>query len=110
MRIKLFRLPVLAALGLALLLACAGPAEDSPEVVIYGSDSCSICVRLREELDQSGIDYVFKDVNVDQAARNEALRKMADQAWYDGVFRTPVLEVRGELLERPTLEEVREAL
>jgi glutaredoxin len=92
------------------LLACADTAGGQARVIIYGSDSCGICVQLRNELDRSGIEYVFRDVNEDPRARDEALAKMADEPWYDGVFRTPVLEINGELYERPSLEEVEDAL
>lgn len=99
---------VLIIAAVAVLSACAASSgEDSDySIIIYGSDSCSICVALRGELDGAEISYEYHDIRVDEAAYNELLGKIDDTTWFDGVVRTPVLEINGELFERPTLEQV----
>ncbi len=93
--------------------ACAGRADNSDpgySVIVYGSDSCSICVALRGQMDEAEITYEYHDIRVDQAALNEAVAKISDQTWFDGTVRTPILEINGKMHERPTLAQVRRAI
>ena len=105
--------PAAIAAFVVLLAACAGQAEtDDPgySIIVYGSDSCSICVALRGEMDEADLTYEYHDIRVDDEAYAEAVEKISDESWFDGTVRTPVLEINGEMYERPTIAQVRRSI
>lgn len=101
-----------AVLGVLALGAFAVGAQGEAEtvVVIYGSDSCGLCVALREELAEANIPYEFYDVWADDAALREVERLSRDESWWAGEIRTPTVAIGDELYVRPTLEEVLAAI
>lgn len=50
-------------------------AKDTPEVVIYTSDTCGYCHAAKDYLDSLGVKYTEKNVSQDVEARKELIQK-----------------------------------
>ncbi len=80
-------------------------AED---IIVYGATSCGYTMGLLSDLDSAGLPYTFRDLETDPSAEEELLAKLQTTDWYQegSTVGMPVVDVKGTLLERPTLEEV----
>jgi glutaredoxin len=73
----------------------AAPSGGAP-VVMYATKTCPVCKTARRWLLESGVPYVEKDVDSDQAAAAELAQKgRAQGVSTSGV---PIFEVRGRLI------------
>jgi glutaredoxin len=103
----------LVALSLA-IVACSGPKEQKKgivnskpqiSIIVYGDATCDHCVDLMAQLDSHNVKYTFHDVQRTQALANEMIVKLQAKN-YRGNISLPVIDVGGELLVSPSLEEV----
>ncbi|CAJ1384461.1 unnamed protein product [Effrenium voratum] len=80
------------------------------ELVVYGRDSCSVCNRFKGSCDHGGLKYRFADVDV-AGHKSEMLRKLRGAEWWTSgsKFRLPLVDVYGQLLERPSFGVVKAA-
>ncbi len=70
-----------------------GKADDEePEVILYMTSLCPECTRARELLEELGVDFVAKDINISPMARREYRKK----AGHGGGL--PVLDIGGVLV------------
>lgn len=60
-------------------------------VTIYTTPSCVYCRTAKEFFKENGVDYVEKDVAVDEQARDEMVRKSEQMG-------VPVIDVDGEIV------------
>jgi mycoredoxin len=73
-------------------------------ITMYSTTWCGYCRRLKRQLDEAGIPYAEVDVD-----RNHGFDRRIMEA--SGGYRVvPTVEVGGELLVNPTIQEVRRAL
>jgi mycoredoxin len=73
-------------------------------ITVYGRPGCAISEMIRRRLKRRGIPYRYVDVE-----RNPEVR--ARLAWLTGGrVRSPTVEVGGEVLVQPTIEELEWAL
>ena len=86
-------------------------AVSADDIIVYGATTCGYTTGLMADLDDAGLPYTFKDLETDPAAEEELLAKLETTDWYDGgTVAMPVVDVKGTLLERPSLEEVEDLL
>jgi glutaredoxin len=75
----------------------------TPQITIYRTSWCAFCHTEMQWLDRLGIPYVAKDIEADDAARDELLEKL------NGDFRgVPVTDIAGDIIlgfNRPALED-----
>ena len=111
---------LIATLGIVLmaLSGVAGcdldtaPAVSANDIIVYGATTCANTTGLMADLDDAGLPYTFKDVETDASAEDELLAKLQTTNWYeDGeTVAMPIVDVKGTLLEQPSLEEVEDSL
>jgi glutaredoxin len=103
-----------ALLLLAAVLVAGACGDDdpvqpapAPQITVYGSDGCGWTVSMKSDLDESGLAYIYKDVDV-QTNLNEMWSKVFDAPWYESgsSIGLPIVDVKGTVLERPSLEEI----
>jgi len=70
---------------------------------LYGRRWCAHTQMLRRYLDRAGIPYVYRDMDRDPAA-------MAQVRWWTGMEANPVLNVNGNILVEPSLDEMNRVL
>lgn len=78
-------------------------SSDTPQVTVYSTSWCAFCRTEMQWLDRLGIPYQTKDIEADEAAKEELLSKL------DGEFRgVPVTDIAGDIIlgfDRPKLQE-----
>lgn len=63
------------------------------EVVIYSTEWCAFCRTLKQYLNSKNIAYTEKDIDADEAAKDELLKKC------DGTFQgVPTTDFDGEIV------------
>lgn len=76
----------------------------SDEITMYTTSWCGYCKRLERQMRDEGIAYRTVDVERETAYGDRIVART-------GGYRTvPTLEIKGELLVNPSIEEVRLAL
>jgi len=60
-------------------------------VVVYSSDNCPWCKKLKDFLEQNSVKFVEKDVAADQAAAMEMVQKSGKQG-------IPVTDINGKII------------
>jgi glutaredoxin len=73
-------------------------------LTVYGADWCDDTQRSLRYLRRLGVDHVYRNVDTDAAALDEA------KTLNHGKRRTPVVQVEGEVLVEPALRTLTEAL
>jgi mycoredoxin len=73
-------------------------------VDVYGTSWCAASQRVRRLLDRLGVRYVYYDMEKDPQARQRV------QWWAGGHPSHPTLQILGEILIEPTLDELQLAL
>ena len=85
-------------------------ADPIPKVIVYGRDSCGITTVTKSELDNEEIPYAYKDIDITENTI-EMWNKVRATSWYQGGgVGLPVVDVRGTVMERPSIEEIKSAL
>lgn len=79
-------------------------AKDAKDkVIVYTTSWCAFCHTEMQWLDRLGVPYEAKDIEADQSAHDELMKKI------DGDFRgVPVTDVAGDIIlgfDRPKLQE-----
>ncbi len=72
----------------------------SDRVVVYGTQWCAATQMVRRYLDRLGIPYVFRDMDRDAAATNQV------KWWTGGYASHPTLQIGGDILVEPTMDEL----
>jgi mycoredoxin len=73
-------------------------------VVVYGTQWCAATQRVRRYLDRLGILYTFRDMDRDPAASSRV------QWWTGGYASHPTIQVGGDILVEPSLNELDQTL
>jgi mycoredoxin len=77
---------------------------DSPPVTVYGTGWCAATQMARRYLDRLGVLYTYRDMEDDPAAT-------AQVKWWTGGYAShPTVQIGGQILVEPSLEELRWAL
>lgn len=66
---------------------------DDQKVVIYSTEWCAFCKTLKQYLDSKNVEYVEKNVESDEIAREEMMQKLGGN--FQGV---PVADFNGEIV------------
>ncbi len=69
-------------------------------VTVYGTSWCAETQRVRRYLDRIGIPYSFRDMDYDADAAHRV------QWWTGGSLSHPTVQVGGQVLVEPTLDEL----
>ena len=75
-------------------------ARSATPVVVYGTSWCAASQMVRRYLDRLGIPYIFRDMEYDQAAARQV------QWWTGGQFSHPTVQIGGQILVEPSLDEL----
>lgn len=76
--------------------------SDSVAVTVYSTTWCAFCATEKQWLDKLGVKYVSKNIEEDEAAKEELLEKLGGN--FQGV---PVTDIAGEMIlgfNRPALQ------
>jgi hypothetical protein len=84
----------------------ARPLQETPYVIVYGRQECSLTRQLMDGLEQRGIPYTFKSVDKASVAEELHPRMRAAGLLDDGTYNLPVVDVSGTLLIRPSVSTV----
>ena len=77
-------------------------SDTAPTVTIYSTTWCAFCATEKQWMDKLGVKYVAKNIEEDDAARDELLEKLGGN--FQGV---PVTDIAGEIIlgfNRPALQ------
>jgi mycoredoxin len=78
--------------------------DRETEVVVYGTHWCAATQRVRRFLDRLGVPYAYQDMDRDPAAANRVM-------WWTGGYAShPTIQVGGDILVEPSLEELQAVL
>lgn len=69
---------------------------NRPVVIVYGTAWCQPCHAATEHLEEKGVCFTGKNVELDEDARDELKAKLMKAGLKYGTF--PILDVDGELL------------
>ena len=75
--------------------------QGTAPVVVYGTQWCAATQMVRRYLDRMGIPYVFRDMDRDEAAANQV------KWWTGGYASHPTLQIGGDILVEPTMDELK---
>jgi len=77
-------------------------SDSANDVIVYSTTWCAFCATEKQWLDKLGVKYVAKNIEEDEAAKNELLEKLGGN--FQGV---PVTDIAGEMIlgfNRPALQ------
>lgn len=78
-------------------------SDNQPaQVTIYSTTWCAFCATEKQWMDKLGVKYVAKNIEEDEAAKDELLEKLGGN--FQGV---PVTDIAGEIIlgfDRPKLQ------
>lgn len=80
--------------------------DTAAPVTIYTTTFCAFCSTEKQWMDKLGVKYVAKNIEEDEAAKEELLEKVGGN--FQGV---PVTDINGEMIlgfNRPALQEALE--
>lgn len=80
--------------------------EKGAEVILYGNEKCGYCKETRRWLDENKIPYIYRDVELYGTYQEEMYSKLSGA----GTARFPVLDVKGQMLIRPSGDDITRAL
>ena len=78
--------------------------QASAPVVVYGTSWCAASQMVRRYLDRLNIPYIYRDMDYDPAASRQV------KWWTGGAFSHPTVQIGGQVLVEPSLDEVDWAL
>ncbi len=73
-------------------------------IEVYGTNWCAATQMVRRYLDRLGIPYIYKNMDTDQKAARQV------QWWTGGNLSHPTIQIGGNILVEPSLDELRLAL
>lgn len=79
-------------------------SRSIPPVVVYGTGWCAASQMVRRYLDRLGVPYVYRDMEYDLSAAQQVRR------WTGGSLSHPTVQVGGQILVEPSLDELDWAL
>ncbi len=79
-------------------------SDKESAVVVYGTQWCAATQRVRRYLDRLGVPYTFRDMDRDPGATSRV------QWWTGGYASHPTIQVGGDILVEPTLDELDQTL
>ncbi len=79
-------------------------SEDYAPVTEYGTRWCAATQMVRRYLDRLGIPYTFRDMDRDPAAKSQV------QWWTGGYASHPTVQIGGDILVEPTMNELQSTL
>lgn len=82
------------------------PSDNT--VVVYGRESCAITKKVRADLTDKGIDYIFADINIE--AIHDELRYKLGPNFKEPSYTLPVVHVAGKILLTPSVDQIREEM
>lgn len=85
----------------------SGNQASGGTVLVYGSQSCGYCTALQRSLRSENIPHTFFDVRQDPSKRREMWGKLRASNPSLTSVGYPVVEVRGKVLVRPSIDEVK---
>ena len=95
------------------ILACDTNSEktkNKSNVIIYGRSTCGYTTSLKDSLDIENISYIYKDINV-EANKTEMWEKVQSTDWFSGgSVGLPIVDVNGNICERPKVAEIQSHL
>lgn len=71
-----------------------------PPIVVFGTSWCAVSQMVRRYLDRLGIPYEYRDMEYDL----DAARRV--QWWTGGSFSHPTVQIGGQILVEPSLDEL----
>jgi len=74
--------------------------RSSISIIVYGTRWCAASQRVRRYLDRLGVPYTYRDLE----SNLEAGRQV--QWWTGGSFSHPTIQIGGQILVEPTLNEL----
>ncbi len=80
--------------------------SNTTDVTIYTTTFCAFCATEKQWMDKLGVKYTAKNIEEDDAARDELLEKLGGN--FQGV---PVTDIKGEMIlgfNRPVLQDALE--
>ncbi len=81
-------------------------AETVSEIILYGNEKCGYCRDTRRWLKENNIPYIYRDVELYGTFQEEMYKKLSGA----GIARFPVLDVKGQILIRPSTGDIQKAL
>jgi glutaredoxin 3 len=73
------------------------------KVTVYGTSTCPFCIRAKQYLKDSNIEFTHYDVGSDQAKAQEMMKK-------SGQMGVPVIDIEGQIIVGFDKEKIKEAL
>lgn len=76
------------------------PDQSTTPVVVYGTNWCAATQMVRRYLDRLGIPYTYRNMESDLAAARQV------RWWTGGSLSHPTVQVGGQILVEPSLDEL----
>jgi len=73
-------------------------------VEVYGTQWCAHTQMVRRFLDRLDVPYLYRDIDADQRAARQV------QWWTGGYLSHPTVQIGGNVLVEPSLDEIRQTL
>jgi mycoredoxin len=84
--------------------AYRSPSRSTIPIVAYGTSWCAASQMVRRYLDRLRIPYTYRDMEYDLAAARQV------RWWTGGSFSHPTVQIGGQILVEPSLDELDWAL
>ncbi len=81
------------------------PLYEEPYVIVYGKTACGLCQKMKRELREKEIPFLFKDLEKEES-NDELHRRMSAAGLETRRYSIPVVDVNGALFIRPDTEKV----
>ncbi len=78
--------------------------SSNAQVVVYGTNWCAHTQKVRRYLDRLGVPYNYRNMETDQAAARQV------QWWTGGSLSHPTVQIGGQILVEPSLNELNSTL
>jgi len=103
-KLKLFLITVL-------IISFAGIQQivaETNDIIIYSSTSCGWTKEMISFLETNKIQYIFKDL--DNENNHREMTDAVEKAFYKSDYSYPVMNIKGQIVMRPALKDVKKAL
>jgi len=80
--------------------------EKTSDIILYGNEKCGYCRETRNYLETNSIPYIYRDVELYGTYQEEMYRKISGA----GTARFPVVDIKGQILIRPSIEDIQKAM
>lgn len=78
--------------------------HSPPPILVYGTSWCAATQKVRRYLDRLDVPYAYRDIEYDLDAARQV------RWWTGGTLSHPTVQVGGQVLVEPTLDEIDWAL